>query len=135
MGYPPGPVGRIPVEETLRRMVRLKRAYDLPSRQDGFRILVERLWPRGLTKEKAKIDLWLKEIAPSPGLRRWFGHDPKKWPEFRRRYAAELRRNRDSLRIIRQRMKRGRVTFVFAARDEERNSALVLRDFLKQRGR
>jgi len=110
--------------------IELKRAYEAPSDSDGLRILVERLWPRGLTKAAAAIDHWLKDIAPTPELRTWYGHRPERWPEFRRRYRAELRSNHaavDSLRAL----STGRlVTFVFAAKDVDRNSAVVLKDFL-----
>jgi len=111
-------------------MVRLKRVYDKPSKQDGVRILVERLWPRGLTKEKARIDLWLKEIAPSDGLRKWFGHDPDKWNDFRKRYEAELKKKKEPLDQLRQKVDEGVVTFVYAARDEAHNSAVALKRFL-----
>ncbi|HVW22857.1 MAG TPA: DUF488 family protein [Opitutaceae bacterium] len=111
-------------------MIRLKRAYAAPAKEDGARILVERLWPRGVSKGRAKLDLWLREIAPSAGLRTWFGHDPAKWPEFRRRYRAELRANPGPVRLLRERAARGPLTLVFAARDEERNSAVVLKDLL-----
>lgn len=111
-------------------MIRLKRAYEQPSEEDGIRILVERLWPRGLTKEKARIDLWLKEIAPSDGLRKWYGHDPARWNGFQKRYAAELKKNKEPIDRLRQKIKKGRVTFVYAARDEHHNSAVALKRFL-----
>jgi uncharacterized protein YeaO (DUF488 family) len=111
-------------------MIRLKRAYDTPSRQDGLRILVERLWPRGVSKEKAAIDLWLKELAPSTELRKWFDHDPEKWNDFRKRYRAELKQKGDMLLLLQHRTTEGTVTFVYAAHDEERNSAVVLKDYL-----
>lgn len=114
-------------------MFKLKRAYEEPSAEDGLRVLVERLWPRGLTKERAAIDLWLKEIAPSPELRKWFGHDPAKWTEFRKRYRAELRGNAEAVKQLRQKGKEGTVTLVYAARDEEHNSALVLEKLLEGR--
>ena len=112
-------------------MITLKRVYEKPAKSDGFRILVERLWPRGLTKEKASVDLWLKEVAPSPELRKWYGHDVEKWNEFKKRYSKELKDKGDLLDAIRQHAKKGKVTFVYAAHDEEHNSALVLKDFLK----
>ncbi len=112
-------------------MIKLKRVYETPSKDDGERILVERLWPRGLSKEQAKVDLWLKEIAPSAELRKWFGHDPDKWDEFRRRYEKELKGKRDLIELLRRKSKEGTITFVYAARDEERNSALVLMRFLQ----
>jgi uncharacterized protein YeaO (DUF488 family) len=116
-----------------RGKVCLKRAYDPASPDDGYRILVERLWPRGLTKEKAAVDLWLKEIAPSPELRKWFGHDPQKWQEFSRRYQAELDGNPEAVSQLGQILeKEDKVTFVYAARDTQHNSALLLKDYLER---
>ncbi|MCB2112700.1 MAG: DUF488 family protein [Parvularculaceae bacterium] len=114
--------------------IRLKRAYEAPSKSDGRRILVERLWPRGLTKEAARIDLWLKEISPSPGLRRWFGHDPQKWPEFKRRYRAELKENSEAVGELAKQCAEGVVTFIYAAKDTERNSARVLKAVMEAAG-
>ncbi|HUL09231.1 MAG TPA: DUF488 domain-containing protein [Candidatus Acidoferrum sp.] len=111
--------------------IRLKRAYDPPAPADGRRILVERLWPRGLTRERAKIDHWCKEVAPSSELRRWFAHDPARWPEFRRRYRAELKGNAEEVARLADLCAGRRVTFVFAARDEAMNSAVVLREYLR----
>ncbi len=108
--------------------VRLKRAYEPPSAEDGTRVLVDRLWPRGLRKSDAAIDRWLKEVAPSTELRRWFGHDPGRWNEFRRRYQAELSHKRDLLNELRTLAQKGRLTLVYAARDELHNEAVVLRD-------
>jgi uncharacterized protein YeaO (DUF488 family) len=116
---------------TRRATIRLKRAYEPLSKDDGLRILVERLWPRGLTKEKAAIDLWLKEIAPSPELRKWYGHDISRWDEFRRRYRAEIEVKGEMLSDLKQMIKEGPVTFVYAARDEEHNSALILKEYLE----
>ena len=110
--------------------VRLKRAYEPPARGDGTRILIDRLWPRGMTKEKAAIDDWFKDIAPSTALRQWFGHDPARWPEFRRRYAGEVRQNLESFDKLRARARRGPITLVFSAHDEAHNDAVVLRDLL-----
>ena len=110
-----------------------KRVYDPVSAQDGYRVLVDRLWPRGLSKERAAVDLWLKEIAPSAGLRQWFGHDPAKWPEFRRKYFAELAGRADEVAQLRALAKRRRVTLVYGARDAERNDAVALRDYLQSR--
>ena len=110
--------------------IALKRAYESPSDGDGLRILVERLWPRGLTKAQAAVDHWVKEVAPSPELRAWYGHRPERWPEFRRRYRAELAGNRGRVDELRRLCERGHVTFVFAAKDGARNGAVVLRDFL-----
>ena len=112
-------------------MINLKRAYDLPAKNDGRRILVERLWPRGLTKEKAKIDLWLKDIAPSTELRKWYSHDVAKWPEFRKRYEKELRDNKALVAELVQDARQN-VTFIYAAHDEEHNSAVVLKDFVER---
>ena len=112
-------------------MIKLKRAYEKPSRDDGSRILVERLWPRGLTKERAAVDLWLKEVAPSPELRKWFGHDPAKWEQFQKRYWKELQEKKEAVQQLKQKSKQGTVTLVYAARDEEHNSALVLKRFLE----
>ena len=115
-------------------MINLKRAYEKPAPEDGFRVLVERLWPRGLKKEAVALDLWLKDVAPSPELRRWFGHDPGRWEEFRRRYFAEMRERRDLVKALREKIReKGTVTFVFAARNEEQNNAVALRDFLEGR--
>lgn len=110
--------------------LRLKRAYEPPARGDGTRILVDRLWPRGLRKEDAALDDWLKDVAPSPTLRKWFGHDPERWSEFRRRYTRELGAHAEQLENIRALARAGTVTLVYGARDEEHNHALVLRDAL-----
>lgn len=109
--------------------VLLKRAYETPAETDGKRILVDRLWPRGLAREKAGIDLWLKEVAPSHDLRRWFGHDPEKWPEFKKRYRAELEGSQ-ALSELKQLSCRGVITLVYAARDREHNEARVLKQIL-----
>jgi len=92
--------------------IRIKRAYEEPDREDGTRILVDRLWPRGLTKEKAKVDLWLKDVAPSTELRKWFAHDPGKWEEFRSRYLEELKKNKEQLSLLRQGVAKGTVTLL-----------------------
>ena len=113
---------------------RLKRAYEPAARSDGTRVLVERLWPRGLRKADARIDLWLKDIAPSPELRTWYAHDPAKWPEFQQRYRKELRSNPQAVQRLREILEKGTVTLVFAARDEKRNSALVLKEFMESGG-
>ena len=114
-------------------MIKLKRAYEKHARADGERILVERLWPRGLTKLQAKIDLWLKDVAPSTELRRWFGHDPRKWDEFRQRYQEELKQKDEPINVLKRKAKEGTITLIYAARDEDHNGALVLQQFL-QRG-
>ncbi len=116
-------------------MIQLKRVYEAPSPQDGLRILVERLWPRGLRKTQAAIDLWLKDLAPSTALRQWFSHDPRKWAEFRRRYWAELDKQRDLLALLKLRTQEGTVTFVYAASDPEHNSAAALKAYLEGRRR
>jgi uncharacterized protein YeaO (DUF488 family) len=113
-------------------IIRLKRAYDPPSKDDGPRILVERLWPRGLTKEKAAIDAWAKEISPSPELRKWYGHDVAKWDEFRARYRAELDQKPELIAKLREKIGAGPVTFVYAAKDEAHNSALVLKQYVEE---
>jgi uncharacterized protein YeaO (DUF488 family) len=114
-------------------MIALKRVYEAPSHEDGLRILVERLWPRGLSKNNAKVDLWLKEIAPTTELRKWFGHDPQRWKEFQKRYAAELGHKKDLVALLKQKGKEGKVTLVYAARDEQCNSAVVLKRFIGRR--
>ncbi len=110
--------------------IQLKRVYEPPATDDGRRVLVDRLWPRGLTKAEAHVDVWLKEIAPSPDLRRWFGHQPERWPEFRKRYLEELGAN-PVLEKLREIIAEGPVTLLYAARDEERNDAVVLAELLK----
>ena len=111
--------------------IAIKRVYEASARTDGFRILVDRLWPRGLTKEKANVDLWLKEIGPSTELRKWFAHDPEKWTGFRGRYETELKHNGELTKIITEKANDGPVTLVYAARDQEHNEAVVLKDFLE----
>lgn len=110
--------------------VSLKRIYDGKADGDGLRILVDRLWPRGLKKEEADIDLWLRDVAPSPALRRWFGHDPTRWPEFKRRYVEELRNNEAAFDVLRDKCQGRAVTLLYAARDTDHNHAVVLRDLL-----
>ncbi len=114
-------------------MLHLKRVYEERSAKDGYRILVERLWPRGLSKERAAVDLWLKDVAPSPELRKWFNHDPAKWKEFQRRYRAELKEKKDAIKLLKQKGKEGDITLVYAAHDEEHNGALVLKQLLERR--
>ncbi len=108
--------------------IRIKRVYEQPSHEDGKRILVDRLWPRGLSKEKASVDLWLKDIAPSTELRKWFDHDPSKWAEFKQRYLSELKENSEAVQTLKEELKKGQVTLVYAAKDEEHNDALVLQE-------
>jgi uncharacterized protein YeaO (DUF488 family) len=113
-------------------MIKLKRAYEAASDDDGVRILVERLWPRGISKEKAKIDEWLKELSPSPELRKWFGHDPERWKEFQKRYRKELDQHQEMAKDLKRRARGKTITFVYAARDEEHNSALLLKEYLSK---
>ena len=112
--------------------VHLQRVYDL-SPTSGKRILVDRLWPRGLSKEKAKVDLWLKEVAPSTELRKWFAHDPARWVEFQRRYKEELKENPEPLVILKKEAAHGTVTLLYGARDQEHNEAVVLAELLSKR--
>lgn len=114
--------------------VRLKRAYEPAIGEDGYRVLVERLWPRGVTRERARLDEWAKEIAPSPDLRRWYAHEPARFEEFRRRYLKELAGHEQELNELRRRAESGPLTLVYAARDEERNSAVILADALRSGG-
>lgn len=119
---------------TILVVLKLKRIYEVPQNSDGYRILVDRIWPRGVSKERAAIALWLKEVGPSTGLRKWFGHDPARWLEFQKRYRQELRgRPELTARIKQLEKEHGVVTLVFSARDEERNQAVVIRDFLAKR--
>jgi len=113
--------------------IRLKRIYDPPDPNDGARVLVDRLWPRGARKDEAKLTLWLREIAPSPELRRWFGHDPARFEDFARRYRAELNSNTEPIGRIDNLLKHGPVTLLYAAHDKERNNAHVLADYLRER--
>ena len=114
-------------------MIRLKRAYEPATRSDGLRVLVERLWPRGVSKARLRLDLWAKEVAPSAVLRQWFGHDPERWRDFRARYLAELRAHRGAWQPLVNAARRGRVTLIYAARDVKHNGALVLKAFLDRR--
>lgn len=114
--------------------ITVKRAYDPPEAKDGRRILVDRVWPRGVTKDELRLDGWYRDLAPSTELRKWFGHDPERWTEFQKRYAAELRRAelREHLSELATAAKRSKVTLLYGARDEEHNQAIVLRDYLKK---
>jgi uncharacterized protein YeaO (DUF488 family) len=114
-------------------MIQLKRVYEAASATDGLRVLVDRLWPRGLTKERAAVDLWLKEVAPSTELRKWFGHDAAKWKQFQQRYRKELRARSDAITLLRERSEQGTITLLYAAKDKEHNEALVLRTLLDRR--
>jgi len=114
-------------------MLKVKRVYEEPATEDGFRILIDRLWPRGLTKERAKVDLWLKDIAPSDALRKWFQHDPEQWLEFKRRYFSELKDKKESLDLIGSKAKKGTVTLLFGAKEEKFNNAIVLKEYFQKR--
>lgn len=114
--------------------VRVKRAYEPVERSDGYRVLVDRLWPRGVAKDEARLDEWPRELAPSPELRRWFGHEPERFEEFRRRYRDELATQADKLRELRRRAREGTVTLVYGARDTEHNGAVVLAELLRRSG-
>ncbi len=114
-------------------MIRVKRAYDPASKEDGTRFLVERLWPRGIKKENLQVKDWLKDVAPSTQLRQWFQHDPAKWDEFRHRYFRELEKNPDAWEPLLARARRGRVTLVYSAHDTEHNNAVALKEFLDQK--
>jgi uncharacterized protein YeaO (DUF488 family) len=116
---------------TIHMNVRIQRVYEARSEQDGKRVLVDRLWPRGLSKERAGIDLWLKDIGPSTELRKWFGHEPGRWKEFQKRYRDELTNNAGSLSILKREVDRSPVTLLFGAKDEEHNEAVVLCSVLK----
>lgn len=111
----------------------IKRIYEPSAKSDGFRVLVDRLWPRGISKENAKLDLWLPEVAPSTKLRQWFAHDPMKWAEFQRRYQAELKGKKELVAELKGRAKQGTVTLLFSAKDEQLNQAVALRGYLVRR--
>ncbi|HET9492056.1 MAG TPA: DUF488 family protein [Methylomirabilota bacterium] len=115
------------------KRIRIKRAYDPSAAQDGRRILVDRLWPRGLSRQSARIEEWARDLAPSAPLRKWFGHDPKRWPEFQKRYQAELRARPDRLAWLAGLARRGRITLVYAARDPDHNNARVLQRLVARR--
>ena len=116
-------------------MLQLKRAYDPVSRDDGTRFLVERLWPRGLSKEKLRVDAWLKDVGPTTALRKWFSHDPEKWPQFRARYFRELDSRPESWQPIASAARRRRVTLVYSSHDEEHNNAVALKEYLQSKER
>ena len=115
--------------------IRIKRAYEPPAPSDGERILIDRLWPRGLSRRAAAIDQWMRDLAPSTELRRWFAHDPARWREFKRRYFHELRTVEEQVRVLVSRARRRRVTLVYAARDEAHSNAVALREYLRRRFR
>ncbi|HVN24746.1 MAG TPA: DUF488 domain-containing protein [Syntrophorhabdales bacterium] len=114
-------------------MVGIKRVYDVPTRQDGKRILVDRLWPRGVKKDPKVVDDWMKEIAPSDDLRKWFSHDPAKWVEFKRRYKKELETKRELVEQLRRQARGGQLTLLYAAKDTEHNNAVVLKEIIAAR--
>lgn len=118
--------------QIMEKKIAIKRVYENPEKSDGFRVLIDRLWPRGLTKEKAKVDLWLKEISPSTELRKWFGHDAEKWKEFQKRYTAELREHKEAIKALKDKISEGKVTLVYGARDEAHNDAVVLHQLLEK---
>lgn len=111
--------------------INIKRVYEAAERTDGYRILVDRIWPRGISKEKAAVDLWLKEIAPSTALRKWFDHDPAKWNEFKKKYFLELKVDNEAVQILKQKAKENNVTLIYAAKDEEHNQAVALKEWLQ----
>ncbi len=113
--------------------IRIKRVYEEPDGEDGTRILVDRLWPRGLTKEKAKVDLWLKDVAPSTELRKWFAHDAAKWTEFQTRYREELKSNKGHILLLEQEAAKGTITLLYGAKDQQHNEAVILQSLLKLR--
>jgi uncharacterized protein YeaO (DUF488 family) len=113
--------------------IRIKRAYEEPSDEDGTRILVDRLWPRGISKERARIDFWPKAVAPSNELRKWYGHDPAKWEEFKERYFAELEAGPEGLEELQEQAQGGVVTFVYSSKERELNNAVALREYLRSR--
>jgi len=115
-------------------MIRIKRVYEKPTKEDGWRVLVDRLWPRGMKKEAAHLDVWMKDVAPSDALRKWFGHKPEKWNEFQKKYRAELAKKKELISELKKMAKEhGTLTLLFGAKDEEHNEAVVLADALKTR--
>ncbi len=115
-------------------MIGIKRVYEKAAKEDGWRVLVDRLWPRGMKKEEVKIDVWMKEVAPSDALRQWFAHDPKKWPEFQKKYRTELKKKKELLAELKRIEKeRGTLTLLFGAKDEEHNQAVVLAEALNKK--
>lgn len=114
-----------------RITIRIKRVYEEPEESDGRRVLVDRLWARGLSKEKAKVDIWVKEIAPSTELRRWYGHDPEKWPEFKLKYAAELEANPARVEELVAEVEAGTVTFLYSSKEDRLNNAVALKEYIE----
>jgi uncharacterized protein YeaO (DUF488 family) len=128
-------MGLRPVVRGMPMNIRVKRAYEKPRKTDGFRVLTDRIWPRGVRREDLQLDEWLKDLAPSTKLRQWFSHDPDKWDEFRRRYFRELQAHPDEIRRLRARAQRGPVTIVFGSRQERFNNAVALQEYLRHPGR
>ena len=114
-------------------MIKIKRIYEAPAAGDGFRLLVDRLWPRGLSKEKARVDLWLRDIAPSNELRKWYGHDPQKWGEFKKRYAREIEGRGEDLDFLIEKARGSTITFLFSSKEEKLNNAQALKEFVEGR--
>jgi uncharacterized protein YeaO (DUF488 family) len=114
-------------------MIKVKRIYDPPEPRDGFRTLVDRLWPRGISKEKARVDLWLREIAPSNALRKWYGHDPAKWAQFKSKYLEEIKEKKTEFDLLRQKAKGGTITFLFSSKEEKLNNAAALKEFVEKK--
>lgn len=114
-------------------MIKVKRVYENAETSDGYRILVDRVWPRGLSKEKAKADLWLRDIAPSDSLRKWFSHDPEKWNDFRKKYFQELKEKKEITKIVSEKSKSEIVTLLFGAKDKDHNQAIALKEYLESR--
>lgn len=112
--------------------IQIRRIYEPPAETDGYRILVDRLWPRGLSKEKAKIDWWPRELSPSDALRKWYQHDPEKWPEFRKRYFQELQQQAEFVEQLAQKVQAGKVTFLYSAKNEELNNAVALKEYIEK---
>jgi uncharacterized protein YeaO (DUF488 family) len=126
-------VVRTKTAKVKKSSIAIKRAYEAPERSDGMRILVDRMWPRGVSKEEAEIDLWLKEIAPSTKLRQWFGHEAPKWEKFREKYFKELDANGDAVAELKACLEKGNVTLVYAAKDEEHNNAVAIGEYLQSK--
>jgi uncharacterized protein YeaO (DUF488 family) len=122
--------GKIANDRSMR--IKIKRVYEEASKDDGKRILVDRLWPRGLTKTKANVDVWLKDISPSTELRKWFDHQPSRWQEFKRRYCAELEKNNEQFSALKRLTRTSAVTLVYGAKDTQHNAAIVLKEFLER---
>ena len=116
-------------------MIKIKRIYEAPGTGDGFRVLVDRLWPRGLTKEKAKVDLWMRDISPSNELRKWYGHDPDKWAEFKKKYLGEIKEKKEEFDLLRKKAREGTVTFLFSSKEEKINNAAALKEFVESKGK